>query len=505
MVARMMAKQPEDRFDRMDDVKRALAPFAATANLESLAADERWAAGGVITRSTASRLRGQVTTQRFLADTDRESGRKLVWRRLIRDKRVLAALVIALAGIAAAVFFAVRPGRYAAVEAHLATLPGLHGQWWFDETPWLIPEVRKRITGAISGENGSAQAAFADSRDNLQALNAQLKSGDAEAASETLRTLATSFFAADNVENNSILKGLDDNDKSPDEMLQKLAEVRDVLVARGDVRVRDNKDAQANATILPPATEAAERLSATDCHLLAVVLHKLARHGGQSPADEANQAQSPAVSRDDLWREAEQVYQRALAKYDATDDAAMASLAPLCRADLGELYSDRGDFSTSADEFDNARVRVTSPHHLIYALCSEAGARAAVNQIFTARELLEQAAHQANRLAETDPLRGYVLERTAWFYMDCWDPDKAEEYFDRAIQARSQKARPGTDAQRLLFHDQHGKAMVLQYRKREPDTHEARRDFTALLSALDEEMREPSPNKNRGARSSIAS
>ena len=170
MVARMMAKQPEDRFDRMDDVKRALAPFAATANLESLAADERWAAGGVITRSTASRLRGQVTTQRFLADTDRESGRKLVWRRLIRDKRVLAALVIALAGIAAAVFFAVRPGRYAAVEAHLATLPGLHGQWWFDETPWLIPEVRKRITGAISGENGSAQAAFADSRDNLQAL-----------------------------------------------------------------------------------------------------------------------------------------------------------------------------------------------------------------------------------------------------------------------------------------------------------------------------------------------
>ena len=305
-----------------------------------------------------------------------------------------------------------------------------------------------------------------------------------------MRTLATSFFAADNVENNSILKGLDDNDKSPDEMLQKLAEVRDVLVARGDVRVRDNKDAQANATILPPATEAAERLSATDCHLLAVVLHKLARHGGQSPADEANQAQSPAVSRDDLWREAEQVYQRALAKYDATDDAAMASLAPLCRADLGELYSDRGDFSTSADEFDNARVRVTSPHHLIYALCSEAGARAAVNQIFTVRELLEQAAHQANRLAETDPLRGYVLERTAWFYMDCWDPDKAEEYFDRAIQARSQKARPGTDAQRLLFHDQHGKAMVLQYRKREPDTHEARCDFTALLSALDEEMRE---------------
>ncbi len=160
IVARMMAKQPGDRFDRMDEVKRALAPLAATSNLEALAADERWAAGGANTRSTASRLRGQVTTQRFLADTDRESGRKLVWRRLIQDKRVAAAIVLMLAGIATAVYFAVRPTRYAAVEALLATLPGLHGQWWFDETPWLVPEVRKRITGAVRGENGIAAAAF---------------------------------------------------------------------------------------------------------------------------------------------------------------------------------------------------------------------------------------------------------------------------------------------------------------------------------------------------------
>jgi len=74
--------------------------------------------------------------------------------------------------------------------------------------------------------------------------------------------------------------------------------------------------------------------------------------------------------------------------------------------------------------------------------------------------------------------------------MDCWDPDKAEEYFDRAIRERRRAARPGTAAQRLLFHDQHGKAMVLQYRKREPDTQKARSDFIVLLTALDEEMRE---------------
>ncbi len=285
------------------------------------------------------------------------------------------------------------------------------------------------------------------SRDDLQALNAQLKSGDAEADKRNLAHARHELLRR--------------RQRGEQQYPQRIGRQRQITrrnaaeVGRSERCVSRSRKWQRpqqqrctgqceRSCHQPPRRPSAYQPPIATCSPWCCT--SLRGMAVKRRPTKRTRSQSPVVSRDDLWREAEQVYLLALAKYDATDDAAEASLAPLCRADLGGMYFDRGDSSQAADEFDNARVRVTSPHHLVYTLCSEAGARAAVNQIGTARELLEQAVRQADRLAEIDPLRAYVLERTAWFYMDCWDPDKAEEYFDRAIQARSQKARPGTDS-----------------------------------------------------------
>jgi tRNA A-37 threonylcarbamoyl transferase component Bud32 len=489
VVARMMAKRREDRFDQMENVRRVLAPLALTANLEALGADERWASPRTAKRNSAVRSRDQVTTQRFVAGTAPDSRRTFAsWGQLIRDRRLALGLLLAIAGFATWMYFALRPDskpnleHYPQIEAHLATLPGLHGDWWFDETPWLIPEVRKRILAAIRKESGAPQGALEASRDDLKSVDEHLKSGNAQSAGKVLRSIAERFYAeeasySDSRANSRILQWVDDTSATPDDTLARLIQVRDELVARA---IGPHGNTSANP-ISP--SEAAKSLSATDSHLLAVVLHKSAR------LDRENS------NRSELWRECERVYKETLNKYGQPNISEIeSSLAPLFGADFGQMYLDSGNWIRAAEELNSARLQGSSTPHVIWVLCAEASAK--MDQRSPNREdasdLLQRAMQEAGGLPESHPLRAHVFESTAWFHMNCWAPNDAEACFLQAMQRRQPAAKPGTLAQVKLFHNRHGNAMVLQYRKNENDTEAARQTFTSLLSDLSQQLDEES-------------
>ena len=268
------------------------------------------------------------------------------------------------------------------------TLPGLTGDWWFDETPWLIPQVRQRWLPYL--QKGSTLTTSSDAREfqnRLDELTALANGSDVFEFQRQLHLLATESLPdrshSDQREEITMLCSLLETSDNPQADNKRLKTVRDLLLQK--VRPTDHRTGD------PDLEKDLEKLSAADCHLLAAVLQRMAMnsnvvastdvadtvHLNPTPAVEATAAQEKlgstvtgdVQSRDLLWSDCRKAYEASLKKYEKDADQSMAAV---CRADLGRCASSKDKTKMPSMNFDwrKRRCRYTNVRLYSKPLCS---------------------------------------------------------------------------------------------------------------------------------------
>lgn len=454
IVERMMAKHKNERFQTPGEVAAAVEPFAAGAGLSRLASDpEKTQAEVIKSDSPTVKVTNQPTDP--ASTTASATWTSAVLKKAKAHKRALAAAVGGL--VVVAVFWTVfhRPAEPAIPFATaIATLPGLDNNddydWWFNEMPWLIPQSRERLAKWAGSHGPSGEA-------ELTALTTNINATSAESLRQLRNSLKTWSSAPplgdyaihpDLLPFESLAALLEDEPRNNKSHLKQLDKVIEALVSP-----RGGPTAPITTA---SATEAIEALGASDCHLLAVVLHKKATLSPTTAGPEE-------LGREQAFALAEQAYQSALKKYSASSN----QLAILCQSDLGAMYFDRGD----NDSLAKAKVRFrlvghaenSSPLSRVYGLCRYAGACA---QLKEDEETVLAALSEAERIARNElpkdhPLFAFVFDCKGWAAMDYLHYDRAEEYFPTAAAIRG---RIGQDNSEATIHDRHGAALAHQYR-----------------------------------------
>ena len=289
----------------------------------------------------------------------------------------------------------------------IAMAPGTYGAWWFDEMPWFMPSLRSRILANV--EKPRSTTADWVRKHQLE-----------KSAREVLRAL----------ENES----------------GELAKLRvRHLKLLLDPATRQNPDG-VYKTIASELREPSNGivLEASDIHLRAVIEHRL----GTS---------------------ASEVYDKALAAYDAGLKSGRkqdAALRLLCLADMGQFESQNSDYEQAALRYQQAlekRVLCPVPFQ-IYVLCSEADAWRKLGRWGEADAKLDQVLRLAIPLAtekQESPLTAYAYTRRAWGYMDQWKFREAAEAFARADDHLPRDE--DREAAIIRFHNRHGLAMARRF------------------------------------------
>lgn len=455
IVGTMLAKDPQARFQTPVEVAQAIEPFAQGADLAKLVRMAREAEAApealmptqpgsppTTDRELAGRGRWQVP---LIGDTQARQQRQ----RTRRYRLSLAAVVIAV-GLAA--FFAVR-GRITssqrAERQRLAkavlVMPGLNGQWWMEETPWMLPPVRATVAEALAP--GSSGISISPKY-------------PASIPGELMERTMESAASFDVVELQSNLNDLFSRivpvgPRSVEEAF--FAFQRDDPESIDDAKLTEKL-----TRISEPARKQGKDLSAVDWHLLAVAAHKAAD-----------------------WNEAEAAYEEALA---ALDEGAPSLLAVLCQADYGEMLYAQGRFEEAAERFRIAAGRIQAredhfPEFLVYARGREADClRKLADVARQAGGLLEQAQRDAKSLPKNHPLMAFLAERRGWLALDEWRIADAVVRFEEAIAIRQRSADIGNRrAQFFIFFDQQGLAMAERLRGNDGPSR-------ALLAALAEQL-----------------
>jgi tetratricopeptide (TPR) repeat protein len=541
IIEQMLAKQPGKRFASPIQVAKALAPFAAGSNPCELVQNRQHAAN----RSN-NPIVGQTSNYLSNPSTETNGGEfkqadsvapiavaaPQIWKSAAFRIAVAAALLIAV------VLWAAWPrphpdgGNKAndlnhdqagsslsnkpqlSLASVVGTAPGLTGAWWFDETPWLIPQARQRWLPFMKVGFTAPESARKDLSDRLTKLTALANGSDVFELQQQLKLLATERLPGgtwDETRERVELCNLLDLSGSPGADSKQLGNVRDLLLKK--CRTGGDKAGQPEL----------DKLSAADCHLFAVVLHRMARSsnvGGVSTPSDSKSARAEAAPRksvglaqssdrpDDpsvmarlsLWKNAKSAYELALKKYDRDGDQTMMAA---CFADLAVMYSEQGDDAAAVDNFRLAQTSLPegkSPLFETFVLCGQANSNCQLSKHNAAHECLKRAEETATELPPDHPLRAYVWECMAWYYMDRDYMDAAARrnavtYFEKAKAIREDNAKRDPRASRDIFHDRHGAALALQYRgvfeHEAAALNDSKQRFTEILKELTEQLADP--------------
>ncbi len=339
----------------------------------------------------------------------------------------------------------------AELSLEIEGLPGLNGPWWFDETPWLMPYVRRTIVSELrnGGPRSSGAAEILNgSHPILHADVTAVQDGLLRLAREAQRRLS-----------------------APEaELLNELIQLsfEDLL----DEQLADRLRA---AWQRFRADEAAEP-GALHWHTRAVLKHKIAAI--------SNDAELAALAAD--------AYATALDGYRSLASGTPA-LEARCLVDSGQLYAlVFQDYLAARDRFRAARALRPVPRLLqIEAWVNEAIASSVGNPepadrypdagyaLARARELLDVSElRQLNH-----PLAAHVHERQAWILMNQWNVRRASLEFQEARRIRYDNFwRFENDfAQLFVFHNDHGQAMAERY---SGDVRLARAQYDLVLGEI---------------------
>jgi serine/threonine protein kinase len=457
IIERMMAKQRDERFATPGDVAAALLPLAAGANLSNLLTDPGKTVTDAPTSAPGTTIKdAHAETKKAsssAAVAAHQSALRTAVAQIKRKPRIAAAVSAAVLLVAMAAILYLRPRPDSSgipVADAIATLPGLDGNddfnWWFNEIPWLVPQSRQRLVKWACEHDAADKGKFKE-------LNETVSGAATTRLTKTLKRLATNLPGAGPDDADSDFFGklagrLADDPRTPGEFANQMQGIERLLFRRAGQPVPKSGSGVAAAT---------EKLTAADCHLLAVVWHKRA-----TLAPTGNRAQGNELTQDQLFELAEAAYQTAVEKYRREQDHQMATL---CRSDQATMYYDRGrheDLVDAQRDFRNigADERI-APLARIYALCRQATISARLKQDGEAQTALRDAEKIAtDRLPPDHPMRAFIAEWAGWTAMDALEYKPAKEYFDTAWALRK---RIGQEKSEVAIHDKHGLALALQY------------------------------------------
>jgi serine/threonine protein kinase len=445
ILRQMMAKKSDDRFDSLGELADAVGLFAEPRELRACATKALAVVSPAESLSPGtSGPRGELTAAQS-GDTGRvrSKSRRPPWhRRRLSLVAVLGAMVL---GSVLASWWDPRhppmpdvPEEAAESVSELALLPGLNGQWWFDEMPWYVPFVRQAVAETLTATPDAASVLGSGATDYLQPNVAEVQ--------QRLWQVAAGCSANLTVGQRRLLKEL-----------RELAggNLSDAeLVTRLDASLQQFVQHHKNTD-----------WSAVDLHTQALLQHKLA-------ALRSDRGQA---------RTAEGVYQSALKRYAQTD-AVAAPLHLLCLADAALLQARvLGNYEEAQRLFDRALPPGDRPllfaaeTRVTYGTEAANAGRYRDDLFATARKLLDEAGVSKG----SHPLAAAVCERYAWSLLDQWQVDEASKQFTEAYSIRGANQRAANPFATIhLFHNRHGKAVALRYGG---DPESARRVFKALV------------------------
>ncbi len=419
ILRKMLAKNAQDRYQTPAEVATVLAPLASGQQLARLA---RTYGGAELESPSPGSTRPDTSTradtrtrqkQTFSPSSQATSGfprRLLLW---------LGGLALLCGLLATGLWWRTRvQPAVAMVRDELVALPGLNGQWWFHETPWFTPMVRRQLVTAV----GSGQRQFGPvSMDHLGQL---LPTDQVPQLYAALEQVARPLQA---------------------ELLKPQLAIERCLKKATDALGSPYRTPYEQA--LTHTLEQLNQLAtpdAADLHLAAVLHHALAQ-----------------------WKEAETGYQAALA---ACADATTKPLRPLILLDYGRMQLDSKNYDAAISSF--AEVRSLSPNPLLsmLSLCleAEAGYRGSSDPRLT--HPLEQmdSSRDNSPLGPNHPLRAYLLERRGWILNEAWRFQDAIESFaeSRRISARQMALTPVANQQipALEIWARQGEATAINFR-----------------------------------------
>ncbi len=379
---------------------------------------------------------GEKTRRPHESSTDIDSDSQIqpprpAW---FKSRKWQASLGVLAVVFLSAMWLMFRPAQDPVFAAQVGALPGLNGDWWFEETPWFGPGFRKALMQAIrSGETEIGGISLEDFKSRLNSADTQSVQNDLETVAQELESRLP--------ERERSYAGLvlivDRTHSSYDEDLLKI-----LPPFGGDSSQADDEALKAD-------------WSPTELHLFAGILHHLCANNSEHAV------------------RTEQLYEAAIDSYDESDPVEKV-LGALARSDFSRFLGDRREYSKSILRAQEAATAVPEAGLFQISLhCQMAdqyrkleNLDRAFEQLHVGDDAAEAWAKRMN-LATGHPLQAEMLERQAWLRVDGWQMQEAIDSFEKATKIRAANRKQGNDfAWRPILFNKQGTAMALHFQGR---------------------------------------
>ena len=343
--------------------------------------------------------------------------------------------------------------------ADLVQLPGLSGQWWFDEIPWYLPFVRLSVAKRISNAQDINEVSIfhldsfnADVTNRLNYHSSDVSEVYAWLYKKMMEPCRKDYLTSYEMKLiDSLLELSQNNTKqwTVESYAQKIKDIQSLYKKESENKVDG-------------------AIQAIRYHSLAVLGHKycmLANKKGKA---------EEAIETNDYYKTAIKYYQGIIDEKIDEKNVAPHVFLHLCRMDYARFLKEVEDnIAACTDQFELIRRD------------SYSGRATGISSMFRLETNTTFANYNGSENPETEvlfrntesllrndttlkpdhPLRAYFFERRAWNLLYAWKARDAEDAFAHAMKIRDAYGLNSSDpfAQLYVLHNQHGIAMAKRY------------------------------------------